>query len=104
MRRILELQQGQQQQIIQQMFLERQSQQQQGAGNQYERQINLLDFKKYAPPAFSRTSDPIEAESWLKAIEKVFHALRCPAEDKVTFATFMLQGEAADWWEMEIGK
>ena len=46
----------------------------------------------------------MEAESWLKAIEKVFHALRCPAEDKVTFATFMLQGEAADWWEIEIEK
>ena len=46
----------------------------------------------------------MEAESWLKVIEKVFHALRCPAEDKVTFATFMLQSEAADWWEMEIGK
>uniref|UniRef100_A0A6I9QN49 Uncharacterized protein LOC105037278 n=1 Tax=Elaeis guineensis var. tenera TaxID=51953 RepID=A0A6I9QN49_ELAGV len=104
MRRILEVQQGQQQQIIQQIFQERQSQQQQGAGNQYERQINLLDFKKYAPPAFSGTSDPMEAESWLKAIEKVFHALRYLAEDKVTFATFMLQGEAADWWEMKIGK
>ena len=46
----------------------------------------------------------MEAESWLKAIEKAFHALRCPADDKVTFATFMLQGEAVDWWEMKIGK
>ena len=98
------MQQGQQQQIIQQIFQERQSQQQQRAENQYECQINLLDFKKYAPPAFSGTSDPMEAESWLKTIEKVFHALRCPAEDKVTFATFMLQGEAADWWEIKIGK
>ena len=46
----------------------------------------------------------MEAESWLKVIEKVFHALRCPIEEKVTFATFMLQGEVAYWWEMEIEK
>ncbi|XP_008778906.2 uncharacterized protein LOC103698646 [Phoenix dactylifera] len=46
----------------------------------------------------------MEAESWLKQIEKVFQALRCPDEEKVLFATFMLQGEAADWWEMEKGK
>ena len=46
----------------------------------------------------------MKAESWIKVIEKVFHALRCPTQEKVTFATFMLQDEAADWWEVEIEK
>ena len=46
----------------------------------------------------------MEAKSWVKAIEKIFHALRCPAKKKIIFATFMLQDEAADWWEMEIEK
>lgn len=96
MRNILDAQREQQQKIMEQLIQERQSHQQQGARNQQERQITLIDFKKYAPPVFTGTSDPMEAESWIKATKKVFHALRCPAEEKVTFATFMLQGEAAD--------
>ena len=46
----------------------------------------------------------MEAEGWLKATEKVFQALRCPIEEKVNFATFMLQDEVADWWNMELKK
>ena len=83
---------------------EHQPQQQQRVGNQVERRISLIDFKKYAPPAFTGTSDPMEAECWLKATEKVFQDLKCPDEKNINFATFMLQGEVADWWEVEIKK
>ncbi|XP_038973305.1 uncharacterized protein LOC120105160 [Phoenix dactylifera] len=37
-------------------------------------------------------------------MEKVFNALRCPDEDRVTFATFMLLGKADIWWNVERGK
>ena len=98
--RFMEAQQ-QQQQFMQQLLLQRQ---QPEVRIPQERPITLIDFKKYAPPVFKGTSDPMEAEGWLKAVEKVFQALRCPEEEKVTFATFLLQDEAAAWWELELGK
>ncbi|XP_038983652.1 uncharacterized protein LOC120111162 [Phoenix dactylifera] len=105
--RMVEVQQQFLQQQLQQqqaMYQQQQQQQFQGTTAQPEHRVSLLDFQRYAPPAFKGTADPMEAVSWLKQMEKVFQALRCPDEEKVLFATFMLQGEAADWWEMEKGK
>ncbi|MQL86167.1 hypothetical protein Taro_018697 [Colocasia esculenta] len=48
-------------------------------------------FKKMTPPSFKGESDPLMAESWLRETEKIFRAIRCPDEDKVTLATYMLQ-------------
>ncbi|MQL68242.1 hypothetical protein Taro_000503, partial [Colocasia esculenta] len=48
-------------------------------------------FKRMLPPSFKGESDPLLAESWMREIEKVFRAIRCADEDKVTLATYMLQ-------------
>ena len=48
-------------------------------------------FKRMTPPSFKGESDPLMAESWLRETEKIFRAIRCPDEDKVTLATYMLQ-------------
>ncbi|MQM08736.1 hypothetical protein Taro_041593, partial [Colocasia esculenta] len=55
-------------------------------------------FKRMTPPSFKRESDPLMAESWLSETEKIFRAIRCPDEDKVTLATYMLQERADVWW------
>ncbi|MQL71089.1 hypothetical protein Taro_003414, partial [Colocasia esculenta] len=47
-------------------------------------------FKRMTPPSFKGESDPLMAESWLRETEKIFRAIRCPDEDKVTLATYML--------------
>ncbi|MQM20679.1 hypothetical protein Taro_053703 [Colocasia esculenta] len=48
-------------------------------------------FKRVLPPSFKGESDPLLAESWMREIEKIFRAVRCTDEDKVTLATYMLQ-------------
>ncbi|MQM06228.1 hypothetical protein Taro_039048, partial [Colocasia esculenta] len=48
-------------------------------------------FKRMAPPSFKGESDPLMAESWMRETKKIFRAIRCPNEDKVTLATYMLQ-------------
>ncbi|MQL71406.1 hypothetical protein Taro_003734 [Colocasia esculenta] len=55
-------------------------------------------FKRMTPPSFKGESDPLLAESWMREIEKIFRAIRCPDEDKVTLATYMLQERADVWW------
>ncbi|MQM07458.1 hypothetical protein Taro_040298 [Colocasia esculenta] len=54
-------------------------------------------FKRMLPPSKGE-SDPLLAESWMREIEKIFRAIRCANEDKVTLATYMLQERADVWW------
>ncbi|MQM15778.1 hypothetical protein Taro_048728, partial [Colocasia esculenta] len=55
-------------------------------------------FKGMSPPSFKGESDPLLAESWMREIEKIFWAIRCAEDDKVTLATYMLQERADMWW------
>ncbi|MQM23540.1 hypothetical protein Taro_056605 [Colocasia esculenta] len=55
-------------------------------------------FNRMTPPSFKGESDPLMAESWMRETEKIFRAIRCPDEDKVTLDTYMLQERADVWW------
>ncbi|MQM08570.1 hypothetical protein Taro_041426 [Colocasia esculenta] len=57
-------------------------------------------FRRMTPPFFKgeRESDPILAESWLRETEKIFRAIRCTEEERVTLATYMLQERTDVWW------
>ncbi|KAI9194872.1 hypothetical protein LWI28_009822 [Acer negundo] len=59
--------------------------------------VTLERFKKLGPPVFKGKANPIAAEAWLKQIEKVFTAIVCSDEQKVVFASFMLEDEAGHW-------
>ncbi|MQL76909.1 hypothetical protein Taro_009301 [Colocasia esculenta] len=55
-------------------------------------------FRRMTPPFFNGESDPILAESWLRETEKIFRAIRCAEEERVTLATYMLRERADVWW------
>ncbi|XP_022867527.1 uncharacterized protein LOC111387219 [Olea europaea var. sylvestris] len=50
-------------------------------------------------PTFDGGKDPLAAEEWLRAIEKIFRHISCPENQKVLCAEFMLVGRASHWWE-----
>ncbi|MQM02438.1 hypothetical protein Taro_035203 [Colocasia esculenta] len=52
-------------------------------------------FKRMAPPSFKGESRPLLEESWIREVEKIFRAIRCAEEDKVSLATYMLQGSVS---------
>nr|CAE04799.1 OSJNBb0018J12.12 [Oryza sativa Japonica Group] len=62
-------------------------------------QSKLLEFLRIKPPTFSSTTNPIEANDWLHAIEKKLNLLQCNDQEKVAFATHQLQGPASVWWD-----
>ena len=68
------------------------------------RQSNMTKFKRLTPPSFEGSTEPLVAEKWLTEMDKVFRVLRCTEEEKVNYATYMLQGDAYDWWRMEKDK
>src|SRR3954471_7431766 len=59
----------------------------------------LSDFQRTRPPNFDQATDPIEADDWLRTMEKKLEIARCDEEDKVPFATHYLEGSAAVWWD-----
>ncbi|KAL8105647.1 hypothetical protein AgCh_029446 [Apium graveolens] len=52
------------------------------------------------PPKFKGSLEPIEANVWLKEIEKAFSLVKVKDEQKVEFGNYYLKNEATYWWEM----
>ncbi|MQL79284.1 hypothetical protein Taro_011720 [Colocasia esculenta] len=53
-------------------------------------------FKRMDLPSFKGESHPLLAESWMRVVEKILHAIRCAEEDNVSLVTYMLQPECVD--------
>ncbi|KAF0901340.1 hypothetical protein E2562_000224 [Oryza meyeriana var. granulata] len=50
-------------------------------------------------PVFTEAEGPLEAEDWIRMIEKKLDLIRARDEDKVHFASSQLDDPASDWWE-----
>lgn len=61
--------------------------------------LGVGEFQKLNPPAFQGSANPLEAEDWIVAMEKAFEAMGCDDREKVTYATYMLQSSAFEWWD-----
>ena len=61
---------------------------------------NYKELRKLGAVDFSGTTDPAEAEKWLKRTERVLNMMRCTLEQKFDYAVSLLQADAYDWWEM----
>jgi hypothetical protein len=57
------------------------------------------DFMSHHPPTFSHAVDPLDADDWLKVIEKKLDITQCNDREKVLYASGRLEGAASDWWD-----
>ena len=57
------------------------------------------EFMKGHPPTFSHTSKPLEADDWLRAVERQLDIAQSDDHEKVLYASGQLQGTAQDWRE-----
>jgi len=57
------------------------------------------EFMQGHPPVFSHAADPLEADDWLRAVEKQLNIAQCDDQQKVLYASGQLQGAAQTWWE-----
>ncbi|KAF5442051.1 hypothetical protein F2P56_036924 [Juglans regia] len=74
------------------------------AGCTYER------FLAHRTPAFTGDEDPLRARRWIEDLERTFEVCGCTEHQMVLYGSYMLQSEAANWWqtkrrllEMELG-
>src|SRR6185369_17313921 len=62
----------------------------------------LTEFLRSQPPTFAEAKEPLEADDWLRALERKFSALHVPVAEQVNFATYLLTGAAGCWWESHV--
>ncbi|XP_051197332.1 uncharacterized protein [Lolium perenne] len=59
----------------------------------------LKDFQSTNPPVFSKCTEPLDADDWLRTIENNLEVAGVGDNEKVLFATHYLSGPAHAWWE-----
>jgi hypothetical protein len=57
------------------------------------------EFLKGRPPVFFHAADPLEADDWVRAVEKQLNIAQCNDMEKVLFASSQLQGTTQACWE-----
>jgi len=57
------------------------------------------EFMSHHPPTFSHSVDPLDADDWLKVINKKLDITHCNDREKVLYAAGILEGAASDWWD-----
>jgi hypothetical protein len=57
---------------------------------------NHREFMSHKPPTFSSSLDPLQADDWLKTVDKMLNIAQCTDREKVLYASGRLTGPAAD--------
>jgi hypothetical protein len=58
----------------------------------------LGDFQCTKAPTLSHALEPMDANVWLKSVEKL-QVVQCNNHAKVLLASHQLSGPASDWWD-----
>ena len=59
----------------------------------------LIAFLRTKPPTFAGSSNPLEADDWLRVIQRKLEPFKCQDRDKVLLTAHQLTGTALAWWE-----
>jgi hypothetical protein len=62
----------------------------------------LGDFQRTKPPTFSHSMEPMDADDYLKTVERKLQVVQCNNRQKVLLASHQLIGPAADWWDVYV--
>src|ERR1041385_9025544 len=61
--------------------------------------ISIQDFILLNPPVFRCSSEPLDADGWLRSIKRKLETAHVSPDDRVMFAAYFLEGAAGEWWE-----
>jgi len=61
------------------------------------------EFMSHKPPTYYHSADPLQADDWLKAVEKMLDIAQCNDREKILYASGRLEGSTADWWDSYTG-
>src|SRR3954467_1470489 len=61
--------------------------------------VTLRDFMRLNPPPFHQPAQPLDADDWLRDVNRQLEFANVSAADYVNFASYFLRGPAAQWWD-----
>ncbi|XP_071676726.1 uncharacterized protein [Lolium perenne] len=61
--------------------------------------VMIRDFLQLNPRSFDSTPEPLDADDWVRDVNRMLNTAGVAPEDKVRFATHLLKGGSAAWWE-----
>ena len=59
----------------------------------------LARFLRLNTQRFSSTPEPIVADDWLRSVNRNLETVGCTEAERVRFASHLLEGPAAAWWD-----
>jgi hypothetical protein len=70
-----------------------------GGNDDEEPRNTLRNFQNSNPPTFTKSTEPLDTDDWLRTIENKLEYAGVGANEKVLYATHFLAGAAGAWWE-----
>src|ERR1041384_5404604 len=61
--------------------------------------VTLREFMRLNPPLFHQPEQPLDADDWLRDINRQLEFANVSAADYVNFVSYFLRGPAAQWWD-----
>jgi hypothetical protein len=61
--------------------------------------VSLVDFFNTRPVPFALATEPMDAKDWLLDTETKLNTVDCNDGKKIRYATHLLCGPAAAWWD-----
>src|SRR3954462_799327 len=71
----------------------------QNTSRQQDSVVTIQDFILLNPPVFRGPSEPLDADDWLRSLERKLETGHVAPGDRVLFAAYFLEGAALQWWE-----
>jgi hypothetical protein len=62
-------------------------------------QDRMGDFLRLKPPTFAGSSNPLDADDWLRTIKRKLEAIGCPGNQPVQLAAHQLSRMSLAWWD-----
>src|SRR3954464_13141933 len=93
------MQQFQMNQEFMQGVIDQLQNQNQNNNQDHQHGVDLQGFMRLSPPTFHHPEQPLEADDWLRDVNRQFESAGVNALNYVTFATYLLRGPAAQWWD-----
>ena len=70
-----------------------------GNWDENRRMVVLREFLRQSPPTFQGSSNPLDADRWIRRVKKVIDNKGFVEDLKVVLAIYLFDGEVDHWWE-----
>ena len=61
--------------------------------------VSIREFLELNPRTFDASSEPMDADDWLREMNRTLTVAHVADEDRIPYVTYLLRGQSMSWWE-----